>query len=656
MSSISGIFYRNGGSVTFEEIKGVNDSLNYRGPDGSKIWFEGPVAFGHQMLHTTPESLNEILPFEDETSGLVITSDARIDNRAELAPILNLENTIDIPDSLFILRAYQKWGEKCPEKLLGDFAFAIWDKENEKMFCARDHMGVKPFYYYLSDDFFIFATEIKAIFKIPNISKILNELKVAFYLTRIDDRKSTFYKNICRLPAAHSLTINLNEVKKERYWQINQESKIKFDNEEDYIREFQRIFDEAVNCRLRSAFPLGFELSGGLDSSSVVCTAKKILKNNEHSPDTNIDTFSIVFNDFQDSKELYYINEVVSSGGINPHFLYGDKISPLEGMDKFLLHLAEPVSLVTTALHWELYNKMRNNNIRIFLTGQDGDTTISKGDYYFKELAVTFHWKKLIKEIYYSSKVLNKNKFIYNKTDSAFIKNKYKSSVYDIFMKNVLIPLIPEFLKKLFRTFFSRSQSNLLILQSEFSKRTNMVKHLNDLFLNPLKDTNTPRKKHLFNINLFTHQQVLEYIDHTAAAFYMEPRFPFYDKRLIEFCYAIPTSMKYKHGWSRYILREAMKGTIPDEVKSRVYKQDFGPMFHRNFLLYEKNKLEKMVHDDNQVISDYVDLNVLNKLYDNYKSQGDGSGIADKVSAYTDIFAIWRVMILYSFLRNMNKN
>ena len=139
----------------------MNDRLSHRGPDGSNTWCEGPVAFGHQMLMTTPESLNENLPFHDEKAGLAITADARIDNRKELSKHLDIEDNENLADSYFILKAYEKWGENCPEKLLGDFAFAIWDSNKEQLFCARDHMGVKPFYYYLSDEPFSLQLRLK---------------------------------------------------------------------------------------------------------------------------------------------------------------------------------------------------------------------------------------------------------------------------------------------------------------------------------------------------------------------------------------------------------------------------------------------------------------------------------------------------------------
>ena len=182
MSAITGIFYRNGRDVNLDQINKMNDSLSYRGNDGSGVCLDGSVALGHQMLHTTKESILEKLPFKDENSGIIITADARIDNRDELASTLKLENNSKVPDSLFILKAYQKWGEQCPEKLLGDFAFVIWD--NQKIFCARDHIGVKPFYYYLSNNAFFFASEIKALLTNPEIKYQINKTKDSIFLIR----------------------------------------------------------------------------------------------------------------------------------------------------------------------------------------------------------------------------------------------------------------------------------------------------------------------------------------------------------------------------------------------------------------------------------------------------------------------------------------
>ena len=166
MSGIAGAYYSfDGRPVEKTDIEKMLNIIVHRGPDGSRIWTDGPIGFGHRMLWTTPESLNEKLPFSNKTEELSITADARIDNRDELISTFDLpgRSRQTIADSELILTAFEKWGEGCPERLLGDFSFAIWDSRKNRLFCARDHMGIKPFYYYLSDKLFVFASEIKAL-------------------------------------------------------------------------------------------------------------------------------------------------------------------------------------------------------------------------------------------------------------------------------------------------------------------------------------------------------------------------------------------------------------------------------------------------------------------------------------------------------------
>jgi Asparagine synthase (glutamine-hydrolyzing) len=314
MSAITGIFYRDGREVCHDQMKKMNDILSHRGPDNSDIWVDGPVGFGHQMLWTTSESIHENLPFADDNAKITITADARIDNRIQLFNDLKIESSHCVSDSELILRSYQKWGEDCPEKLLGDFAFAIWDEEKQVLFCARDHIGVKAFYYYLSDRLFLFATEIKAIISLPEIPCELNEEDVANYIMSIsENREITFYKKILRLPAAHKMVISSNEKKIIQYWELDSNKKLILNSDEEYQKAFLEIFQDAIECRLRSSFPLGFELSGGLDSSSVVCTAKKIMAQSKNNKDLN--TFSATFETTPECDEQQYINTITKSGG-----------------------------------------------------------------------------------------------------------------------------------------------------------------------------------------------------------------------------------------------------------------------------------------------------------------------------------------------------
>ena len=266
MSGIMGIYHLDGHPVDREKISKMVDILAHRGVDGADIWLDKSVGFGHRMLWTTPESLIEKLPLVKQDGDLVITSDARIDNREELIAKLQINNrpSDKIVDSELILAAYEKWGEHCPEHLLGDFAFAIWDKRKQKVFCARDPMGVKPFYYYRSNRLFAFASEIKALLCLPEIPRKINELGIGLYLAGIsEDEEITFYQNIQRLPKAHSIAISSQSNKLQRYWSLDPSRELKLSSNEEYAEAYREIFTEAVRCRLRSAFPVGSMLSGG---------------------------------------------------------------------------------------------------------------------------------------------------------------------------------------------------------------------------------------------------------------------------------------------------------------------------------------------------------------------------------------------------------
>ncbi len=624
MSAITGIFYRNGHIVHHEQIKKMNDSITHRGPDNSDVWCDGSIALGHQMLYTTPESLHEHLPLEED--GLVITADARIDNREVLSKSLDIENNENVSDSYYILKSYQKWGENCTEKLLGDFAFAIWDKKKEELFCARDHIGVKPIYYYLSNDLFAFATEIKALLSIKEIKFKLNEKTLASYLMVITYDKSTFYENIYSFTPAHSLKIDADQKKWGKYWELNPESKIILDSEEDYRKKFREIFEESVNCRLRSAFPIGFELSGGLDSSSVACMAKNILKTKKNTYLNKIMTFSFIFPSIPQIDESYYIKNVTDTGGFEPHFIQGDEYSPLEQIKTMLWHLEEPFVNPNLTILWNLYKKMQEKNIRIVLSGNGGDQIISSGTNFFRDLAIKFKWKKLINELYSYT-------------------NRYNMDIFKIFLKTVLIPIIPEYPKRHIRPYVNKDYKTS-ILNKNFKTRIKANEYLNEKFLKPIAEANTAKKDHYMTITQ-ENLEPLELIDRTASAFSMESRYPFLDKRLIEFCYAIPTEIKFKFGWSRYILRIAMNDIIPEVNQWRLNKAKLDHYYEKNLLLFEKNLLDEIIIYDNKIIKDYVDLDKLKDTYKNYCN-----GIADSDS----IYSIWLTSLLSIWFKKKNRN
>ncbi|MBP1945484.1 asparagine synthase (glutamine-hydrolyzing) [Methanobacterium petrolearium] len=573
------------------------------------------MAFGHQMLHTTPESLHEELPFEDKESGLVITADARIDNRKELAPTLGIEDKEHVSDSYFILKAYEKWGDKCPEELLGDFAFVIWDKNSEKLFGALDHVGVKPLYYFLSKTYFFFSTEIKPFFDLSEIPHKLNQKALLFYLMDVYDNELTFYEDIYSFSPANSFSIDYNHNEIIKYWELNPNAQLVMDSEEDYIKTFRSIFSTSINCRLRSAYPIGFQLSGGLDSSSIVCMAKEIMNKKKNTSFDSINTFSYVFDEFTQCDERYYIKKVTDMDGIEPHFIVGDNISPFEQMRTILWYQEQPFITPFMTILWKLYKKMQRKDIRIVLSGSGGDAVISYGTNYLRDLAASFKWKKLINEINGYS----------NRVDLGFNK---------LFLWNVIFPLIPKNLKNML--FLSEKKSKTFILNKDMARQLNAKKLWEDFYLDPISEADTAKKYHYY---LLTTENLspLRMLDKTISAFSIEPRYPFLDKRLIEFCYAIPTEMKFKFGWSRYILRIAMSGILPKEIQWRADKAILSPVLEKNLMLFEKSFLEEKILN-NKELKEYIDLDSLNSIYQEY-SKG--------IASYESIRRIWGVSLFF---------
>ncbi|NYB52806.1 MAG: asparagine synthase (glutamine-hydrolyzing) [Methanobacteriaceae archaeon] len=620
MSGITGIFRRDGKDVDPADIKKMNDKISHRGPDGSRIWCEGPVAFGHQMLHTTPESLHEILPFEDEESGLVITADARIDNRKELAPKLGIEDNEYVSDSYFILKAYEKWGEKCPEELLGDFAFAIWDKNRETLFCARDHMGVKPFYYHLSNDYFLFASEIKSLLYYgEDLNLELNEIKVAYHLIPIStDRKLTFYNNIFRLPASNCLYIEFHNYELKKYWELDPNLRIFFDTDEDYYLKFREIFEKAIKCRLRTIHPIGFELSGGIDSSSVVVMAKKILSKTH----TDILTFSLIFNEIKQTDESYYIKKIVDKYGFKPFYLVGDSISPFDGADEILFYQDEPLETPNMAMIWKLYKKMSDKGVKVVIGGHDGDCLLYKGENYLFELFVRFKWFKLIDEI----KI---------KSNGGIVE------FFKLFVAEVLFKLVPEFHDIWLHFKGIRREKDFVNINKDFVQKFDLKNLYKQMELYPLRAANNSRRIHYYYLTLATHQQIFEMMDKFAAPHSIEPRHPMMDKRLVEFCFAVPTHIKYDNGWGRLLVRYGLSDLLPNEVQWRRGKINFFHVFERNLLLFERDCLNDLIYK-NKLIRKYVDCKELPKIYRRYIEGVEGADSID----------IWKIAILSFWLES----
>jgi len=616
VSAITGIYFRDDRNVDLSTIDGMNDALAHRGPDGSDTWHNGPVGLGHRMLWTTPESLHEHLPLVSDDRRRALVADARIDNRHELIAALDLAPAAAPPsDSQLILHAYERWGESCPEHLLGDFAFAVWDDDRHVLFCARDHMGIKPFYYYRSDTLFAFASEMRALFCLPEVPRQPYEVQIARYLAAVqDDRASTFYQDILRLPAAHACVVSKDQTRLRAYWSLDSAREVHFDTDEEYEQAFRAIFAEAVRCRLRSAFPVGCELSGGLDSSSVTCVARDILRQGGArrcggTPSLPLHTFSVLFDDVPQCDERTFINAVLDRD-CDPHYVHPDRLGPLTQGVEMLWHAEEPFGAGNLFLRWACSESAHRVNVRVLLDGEDGDTTVSHGTGFLVELLCARNWPAVRREL------------------DAFAA-RWRVTRRRVLWDLAALPLIHDTALERIATVWREARGVQRVpdrsyLRSDFAKRV----HLDDAGDPPaLTISQIPRMArawHEKELRSAFLQSALETADKAAAAFSLEVRHPFLDRRLVEFCLALPTEQKVQSGWTRSITRRALAGCLPPTVQWRRGKSNLGPNFRRGLLTFDRALLEDTCADNPPVIGRYVDIAKLRGLYERCCQSRDG--------------------------------
>ena len=619
MSGIAGLWRLDGRPTEFD-LDRMLVRLAHRGLDGAGAWRDASVALGQRMLHTTPESRHERQPLTNSEGDLVLTADARLDNREELCSLLCAP--CSAPDAELILRAYERWGERCPERLLGDFAFAIWDARRQIVFCARDHFGVKPFYYHhRPGHLFAFASEIKGLLALPDVPRRLNETRVADYLVPLlEDKEITFYEEIVRLPPAHRMTVTRAGVRIEQYWALDPEREIRMKSDAEYADGFREIFTEAVRCRLRSAFPVGSMLSGGLDSSSIVCVARDLLAADGSRP---LHTFSVVFPDLPECDEREYIDAVISSNGVAPHFVRGDRLSPLDDLDRALAVQDEPFYAPNLFLHWGLYGAARAADMRVILDGLDGDTTISHGIGYLRELVGAGRWVRAVRE-------------------ARGLSRQLGVATRRILLAKVLKPALSQWLRRPPRAAHaSRTKAGADdIIAPNFARHVRLADRMRALGSADRLPARTERQDHHRTLRLGLLPLVLEVADHAARAWRLEPRYPYFDKRLVEFCLALPGEQKLHDGWTRMVLRRAMQGVLPPEIQWRVGKADLSAGFLRGMVDGVARPAIEALFVTSAPIGAYVDLARLRAVHQAAASPGGERGA----------LTIWKALTLNRWL------
>ncbi|MGI6686529.1 MAG: asparagine synthase-related protein [Bacillota bacterium] len=566
MGSICGVYRCDGGRINPQLSSRMMDRLGIYPLDAQDTWQGEQVFLGNYLQYLTPQSLLEKLPYADKSFNLVITADAIIDNREELFSLLDIKDKKlkDLPDSDLILRAYEKWGRKCPSYLLGDFAFAIWDTKRKEMFCAVDHTGNRTLYYYASPRLFAFATLINPLFALEEISRDYSEAWICDFLSIPSvihqiDPELTLYRDILMLPSGHSLTVSKGSIKKQAYWVIEKQKELKLKSDREYEEAFRQVLGQAVRCRLRSNKPLGIMLSGGLDSAAIACLAADELKkaNKElHAftaiPIKGFDSTGIPRSRIAD--ETPYI-EVMRENKENILFNYHSfpGRNALSDTAHYLKVLEQPYKICEN-LFWidGILEKAQKKGVGTMLTGGVGNTTISYGS--FLPCSISFFlsgkWIKLIQEIRAFGKVKNKHPL---KLGLDVAKSLVPYEIQLLLHRGeanwerpfALSPVNPDFahligMKKRFKSFN---------YDPYYQKKLNAF-HQRQMMLSPyhLSHLSAVYTKIALSRNLII-------------------RDPAIDKRVIEFCLSVPVEQFIRKGQERSLIRRAMAGILPDKIR-----------------------------------------------------------------------------------------
>ena len=620
MSAITAIFNLNKKPVEPSEVQVTLDCLKHRGDDNQGIWIEGNIGLGHRMRWVTPESLREELPMKSALSPMVITCDARIDNRDELIPQLSFSNRQpgEITDSEIILRAYEKWDEDCLSRLIGDFVFAIWNPKTKTLFCGRDPLGVKHFYYYHKPgELFVLASEIKAILALEQVPRELNETLIGdLLILHSGEKVETFYKNIKRLPVTHALKVTEDSFKIWQYWQPNFKAELKLKSDKDYEEAFREVFTEAVKCRLRSIHPVGASLSGGLDSSSIVGVASKILKEQGKSP---LDTFSIVFPSVAkvDPRidERRFMQSVIDLTGCNPHFIKADEFSPMVDIEKWFWHADHPIGTGNLYMSWSVCKAAQQNGVKVLLTGTDGDTTISHGYEDFLDFAKRGRWWRMYNE----AKALKQNL-----PQSAHgLKKSLWHRGFKFLIEDLKFKTRRTFGKKkgiIKKKNYTPKLLTRLPINREFYKQVDLESRYWELSEQNYSWDANRIENHWNSITCGTYAFILETFEKCSAAHGIEERHPFFDRRVVEFCISVPPGQKMNNGWTRSILRRSMNGIIPVDVQWRKDKANLSTNFRLGALKYEHERMKDVIYNYTHLLEKYFDMKALTESFVKYEN------------------------------------
>ena len=540
------------------QIEAMNESLVHRGPDAAGKHIQNPIAFGFRRLSIIDLNTSANQPMFSGDGNLALVFNGEIFNYVELKNDLKSKgyHFSTSSDTEVILKSYEEYGDNCVERFNGMWAFAIYDFQKKRLFCSRDRLGVKPFYYTRFGAQLIFSSELKALHKVTE-NTTANKKRVYEYLAygyRLNNGE-TFFDNFSELLPGTNLTVENNELVIEKYWTLESDL---HEHKKDYKTEFSELFESAVKLRYRSDVPVALLLSGGLDSTSIARVTDDLIEKGELNA-TEIHAFIASFPGYVDDETAIAREFIKTCKHIKLHEINIDSKNVLDDFENLIYELDSPLGSFNCIAHNNIMRECRKRGIKVVLNGQASDEAFAGYDRYF---CGVFLVDQLISR---------KGKFL-NEFRALNKKNGYsKKFLFGQMLKATINPSKSAFIRAKFL------EKTIAVLNRDFVKQNK--RDIKSDYKFSMKGNNLANY-HLDCINNQGLNTILHYEDISSMNQSIEIRSPFIDYRLMEFAFSIPTELKFKEGRTKIIIRDTIGKLLPNGITENRNKIGFNTPFN----------------------------------------------------------------------------
>ncbi|MEN3328107.1 MAG: hypothetical protein V7638_2914 [Acidobacteriota bacterium] len=585
MSALAGILNFGSGAVTVNEydLAKLGATLDSRGPEGGFDVVSGNVGMSYRAFHTNRESHLEGQPLVLR-EGQMLTWNGRLDNRGELIRQLraNLSYTNTITDLAIVMAAYLKWEKDCFSRLVGDFCLALWDQRLRALYLVRDAVGTRALKYHVDSRRIVWSTETAALLALQDRAWEIDEEYIAGAMSLGPTSELTPYKNILSVKPAHVITVNATgEVRSERYWRLDPSKVITYRTEEQYQEHALEQFSEAIRCRLRSDGPVFAELSGGLDSSAIVCVADQLFKKRDvQAP--GLETVSHVFDECPTADERRYIRLVEEQRQIPGHHIKDEDFRLLAPLpNDVAIVTPNPVTLAF-GFHSGIRKAMDRAGSRVLLSGLGGDQMFGGVYGAYPEVADLFASGRL---------------FTLHQRLRAWSK-AMKRSYVGLLWKDAIMRQFPQRLQAITA---GRAAQLPPWYNADFSRRMKLPQRMvaKELRSFPTHSSRDQARGFLSVVKSISSCWRTE-------QFGIDVTYAFAHRPLVEFLQAIPLDQLMRPGENRVVMRRMLAGILPDEIAARRTKGNPREVIFRA-IARESGRLRSVFDNSRLCARGYID-------------------------------------------------